>query len=179
MAKARRNPIAQTLVVLSGAAVGYLGGAMPWVDRWRRADHRALSSTNSSVYHGLVGFWRWSTGNTHLFWAAMGLAMCVLALVIIVAGLSAATWTTGVAALLAAGLGVAWILLLRGSGFVGFNRADLQTGAWVSLVAGVDAAVGAALVRAHAFGFRARVSRALRTPARPTLGVMESPAAHA
>ncbi|HEV2427332.1 MAG TPA: hypothetical protein VGS61_03820 [Acidimicrobiales bacterium] len=181
MAKARRNPIAQSLIVLSGAAVGYLGGAMPWIDRWHRATHQSLYSTNSSVYHGFVGFWRWSTDNAHIFWSSMGLAMVVLGLALVISGLWASTWATGTVAVLATALGAGWIALLHGSGFTGFDRADLQMGAYVSLVAGLDATIASALVRAHAFGFRARVSRSLRTPtpARQPLGMMESPAARA
>jgi hypothetical protein len=170
MSKARHSPLAQSLVVLSGAAVGYLGGALPWIDRWRRADRAA-------AYRGFTGFWRWSNLNAHVMWSSLGLGLCVVGLILVVAGITASSWWSGVAALGAAGLGVAMIALLHGSGFAGLDRSDAQAGAWVALVAGLDAAVASPLVRARAGAFRARVSRDLRVAARPARGVMDYPLA--
>ena len=170
MSTARHSPIAQAVVVLSGVAVGYLGGALPWIDRWRRAERPAAD-------RGFTGFWRWSNENSHVLWSTLGLGLCLLGLVLVVAGLAASSVWSGAAALGAAGLGVAMVALLHRSGFSGLDRSDAQAGAWVAVVAGADAAAASPLVRARAWAFRARVSRELKLPARQPAGVMDYPLA--
>ncbi len=172
MSKARHSPIAQALVVLSGVAVGYLAGALPWIDRWRRA-HRTAAD------RGFTGFWRWSNENSHVLWSSLGLGLCVLGLALVIAGLAASSAWSGVTAVGAAGLGVSMVALLHRSGLTGLDRSDAQAGAWVAVVAGVDAAVASPLVRARAWAFRARVSRELKVPSRAPMGPMDYPVARA
>ena len=140
IARSPQRVLPRVLVSLCGLAIGAVGGAMPWANRYGRDYH-------TGRYSGFSGFVRWSVDSSHLYWSAMGLTMAVLGLLVLLGGLIAISVLAAIPSLLAAGLGAAWLLLVGGSGLSSLAKSDLRTAGWVAVVAGILAFLGALLMR--------------------------------